>query len=413
MLLKMSFSGGVLILLIIVLRSLAINKLPKKVFILLWDIALFRLLIPIDLPFRYGIASQVVKMAGNGIRTLTTASSHSPQGKMGEFMPDLDKTGNVIRIDWALVVWLAGVITLFMIFGVLYLREHQRMQETLPISKEAETDLRLLADIPNRIKLLVSDRISTSLTCGILSPKIILSKVLKTTDTMQLKYILTHEMIHIKRADNLWKNIMLLVVCIHWFNPLVWVMYVLFNRDIELSCDEKVISLFGENKKKEYAMALICLAEKQYRLSLFSNGFGKNAIQERIVAIMNFKKVTVLSIGCAVLLVGAAVTVFAQNDLPQSIVGDSANEHIFIGNDTETSDPLVGYNEQEIHQRLTEIDRMIDAKFDELCSGNEPLPALWNSPQRSSLSCLPVKARCFYFSLLYFLCFLCCQAYRP
>lgn len=327
MLLKMSFSGGILILLIIVLRSLAINKLPKKLFVLLWDIVLLRLLIPVDLPFRHGIASPVVKMAGDGIATLTTASSHLPQGKMGEFIPDLERAGNIVRIDWALLLWLAGAIILFAIFGVLYVRERQRLREALPISKEVEADLRLLAGLPNRIRLLVSDRISTPLAFGILSAKIILPKALKTTDTMQLKYVLTHEIIHIKRADNLWKNIMLLVLCIHWFHPLVWAMYVLFHRDIELSCDEKVISLFGENAKKEYAMALVYLAEKQCRPSLFSNGFGKNAIQERIVAIMNFKKATTLSIGCAVLLVGAATTVFAQNDL-QFNMGNYISEDI-------------------------------------------------------------------------------------
>lgn len=337
MLLKMSFSGGVLILLIIILRFFAINKLPKKVFVLLWYIVLLRLLLPVDLPFRYGIVSPAMKMADDSIAALTTVSSHSPQGNVGEFILDLKRTENTIGIDWTLLVWLAGVITLLAIFGVLYLKERQRLREALPLSKETETNIRLLADIPKRIKLLVSDKISTPLTFGILSPEIILSKTLETTDTMQLKYVLTHEMVHIKRADNLWKNIMLLAVCIHWFNPLVWAMYILFNRDIELSCDEKVISLLGENTKKEYAMALIYLAEKRCRSSLFSNGFGKNAIQERIVAIMNFKKATALSILCAILLAGAAITVFAQNDLSTNAVSDSVKGHVSIGNNAGTS----------------------------------------------------------------------------
>ena len=137
--------------------------------------------------------------------------------------------------------------------------------------------------------------------------------MLKTQTDIEWKCVLLHEMVHIKRKDNLIKIIMLLAVCIHWFNPLVWIMCILFNRDIELSCDEKVIASLGENTKKQYAMALITLAEKQYHWSLFSNGFGKNAIHERIVAIMKYKKITAISVICTIVFLGAALTVFAQN----------------------------------------------------------------------------------------------------
>ena len=107
---------------------------------------------------------------------------------------------------------------------------------------------------------------------------------------------------------------MFLAACIHWFNPLVWTMYLFFDRDIELSCDEKILEIYGEKQKKEYAETLLDLAETQYQWSLFLNGFGKSAIQERIVAIMNFKKMSMAGIVCAVLLVGTAMTVFASGN---------------------------------------------------------------------------------------------------
>lgn len=313
MLLKMSISGGILILLIIILRFLAINKLPKRVFVLLWNIALLRLLIPFDLPLHYGIASPAIKIMDNGIELYSDSNNLIIQGNTGELIAETANT-TLCSITWTTIVWLAGTIALLVIFGVLYFREYQKIQSALPVTKETEDYLKSVATIPTRIKLLVSDRISTSLTFGIVSPKIVFPKILKPSDNEEIKYVLTHEMIHIKRFDNLWKIIMLTVVSIHWFNPLVWIMYLLFNRDIELSCDEKVIALLGETTKKEYAMALINLAEKQYHWSFFSNGFGKNAIQERIVAIMKFKKATYISVGCAVLLLTAAITVFAQND---------------------------------------------------------------------------------------------------
>lgn len=313
MLLKMSISGGILILLIIILRFLAINKLPKRVFVLLWNIALLRLLIPFDLPLHYGIASPAIKIMDNGIELYNASNNLIIQGNTGELIAETANT-TLRSITWTTIVWLAGTIALLVIFGVLYFREYQKIQSALPVTKETEDYLKSVATIPTRIKLLVSDRISTPLTFGIVSPKIVFPKILKPSDNEEIKYVLTHEMIHIKRFDNLWKIVMLAVVSIHWFNPLVWIMYLLFNRDIELSCDEKVIALLGETTKKEYAMALINLAEKQYHWSFFSNGFGKNAIQERIVAIMKFKKATYISVGCAVLLLTAAITVFAQND---------------------------------------------------------------------------------------------------
>ena len=160
---------------------------------------------------------------------------------------------------------------------------------------------------------MVSDQISTPLTFGIFCPKIIFPKAWKAADVSELKYVLTHEMIHIKRWDNLWKVLMLAAICVHWFNPLILVMYFLFHRDLELSCDEKVIMLLGEKIKKEYAMALLNLAQQQSYPVFFSNGFGKNAIHERIEAIMKFKKTTFINMGCAVLLLVGAATVFAKN----------------------------------------------------------------------------------------------------
>ena len=151
---------------------------------------------------------------------------------------------------------------------------------------------------------------SLAATAGIILPSFLLSE-----KSGRLKFVLAHEAAHVRRGDNLWKVIMLLAVCIHWFNPLVWLMYVLFSRDMELSCDERVLSRFGEGAKREYARALVGLAEKQYRRSLFAQGFGKSAIKERIEAIMKFKKTTAVSAACAVLLLGTAVTVFAQTDL--------------------------------------------------------------------------------------------------
>lgn len=317
MLLKMSISSSILIILTIILRFYAINKLPKKVFVLLWNIVILRLLIPFDLPIHYGIASPMEKMLDSSVGHYNVAKSpNSPviMETSSEAMINDTVALSLGSVTWTTIIWVAGMVILLVVFGVLYWKEYQKIQAALPVSKETENYFRSVAEIPNRVKFLVSDRISTPLTIGVLSPKIIFPKIFKLSDCTKIKYVLTHELIHIKRLDNLWKIIILIVVSVHWFNPFVWIMYGLFNRDVELSCDEKVVTLLGETTKKEYVMTLVDLAEQQHQWSFISNGFGKNAIQERVVAIMKFKKATCISIGCTVFLLAGAITVFAQND---------------------------------------------------------------------------------------------------
>lgn len=242
MLMHMSISGGILIILILALRMLAIKRLPKKVFVLLWEIAALRLLIPFDLPLRYGIVSPVVVHAEKAVLDVSRPAAGI--------------------IDWRMVLWIlwiSGIAILLFIFGIRYYRESQRLADALPVSKDEDEILRMLVKIPERVKIYVSDRTSTPLTVGMVQSWIILPKQLRA-DRIDLKYVLAHEMVHIRRADNVLKMIMLMAACIHWFNPLAWMMYLFFDRDIELSCDERVLEIYGEKQKKKYAETLLDLA---------------------------------------------------------------------------------------------------------------------------------------------------------
>ncbi len=239
MLMHMSISGGILIILILALRMLAIKRLPKKVFVLLWEIAALRLLIPFDLPLRYGIVSPVVVHAEKAVLDVSRPAAGI--------------------IDWRMVLWIlwiSGIAILLFIFGIRYYRESQRLADALPVSKDEDEILRMLVKIPERVKIYVSDRTSTPLTVGMVQSRIILPKQLRA-DRIDLKYVLAHEMVHIRRVDNVLKMIMLMAACIHWFNPLAWMMYLFFDRDIELSCDERVLEIYGEKQKKN--MQKLCL----------------------------------------------------------------------------------------------------------------------------------------------------------
>ncbi len=131
-----------------------------------------------------------------------------------------------------------------------------------------------------------SDRISAPLTYGIFRPVILMPKKMDWKNEKQLQYVLSHEYVHICRCDTVTKLIATLALCIHWFNPFVWVMYILFNRDIELACDESVIRQFGEKSKSAYSLMLINMEATKSGLLPFCNNFSKNAIEERITAVM-------------------------------------------------------------------------------------------------------------------------------
>jgi hypothetical protein len=158
-----------------------------------------------------------------------------------------------------------------------------------------------------------SDRISAPLTFGISHPVILMPKATDWSDETALQYILAHEYVHIRRFDTVTKLILMVTLCVHWFNPLVWVMYVLANRDLELSCDESVIRQLGENTKSAYARTLIRMEETRSGLRPLCNSFSKNAIEERIVAIMKMKKTSLAAMLTAAIVIVGVGTVFATS----------------------------------------------------------------------------------------------------
>lgn len=129
----------------------------------------------------------------------------------------------------------------------------------------------------------------------------------------ELKYVLEHEFVHIKRFDILFKLALIAAVCLHWFNPFVWIMYVLANRDIELCCDETVVCRFGRETRASYARVLISMEETRIGFLPLCSHFSKNAIEERITAIMKTKKTTIISLVVALVLVVGIVAIFATS----------------------------------------------------------------------------------------------------
>ncbi len=161
-------------------------------------------------------------------------------------------------------------------------------------------------------------------------------------DTKHLKYVLLHEYVHICHYDSLIKLIATAALCIHWFNPLVWVMYILFNRDIELACDENVVHRLGEKSKSTYALMLISMEIKKSKLMPLGNNFNKNAIEERITAIMKTKKTSLLSILVGLMLILVVVTACATTtpdtqDNDNTSPSEESADNVILDNPNEES----------------------------------------------------------------------------
>jgi beta-lactamase regulating signal transducer with metallopeptidase domain len=327
--LEMSTAGGILILGIILLRCLTIDLLKKRTFVILWQIVLLRLLLTITIPMKFSIANLIASLSGNK-EVLYASRDILNSSAAGGVKSTEPLTTGVIHPELPIItiVWLVGAVLFFGIFLFLYRKEYKRMQEALPINNSDFIN-HWLANKPIKrdIKVMTADFITTPVTYGIIIPRIILPKIMDLSNTKQLECVMTHELVHIKRFDNMLKIVSIIALCIHWFNPLTWVMYFLLNRDLELSCDEKVLSMLGENEKQFYAYTLIGLAEQKARMNLIYNGFGKNAIKERITTIMKYKKMTAMGMALSVIAVLASTNVFAaaEKDRDTSSTNSNAN----------------------------------------------------------------------------------------
>ena len=316
-LLQMSFLGTVIILLIVVLRAVLINRLPKKTFLILWWIALIRLLVPFSIKSVTSIYSllQSIYSDINPVRTAQTTTFLPIHGNMPEIANGLSEAmvQRTESISILSVIWLAGLLLCFGFFAVSYIKCYREFRFSLPVENDILEAWKEKHPLKRSLSIRQTETIAAPLSYGVIRPVILMPKNTEWKNIYQLRYVLEHEYVHIRRLDMLTKLIMIAAVCIHWFNPLVWVMYILFNRDLELSCDETVVRRFGMDIKSVYATALISMEEKKSGLTPLCNSFSKNAIEERIRAIMKIKKTSKFAVIISAVLVICVTVGFATS----------------------------------------------------------------------------------------------------
>lgn len=365
-LLQLSFSGAVLILAVTVIRAAAINRLPKKVFLILWEISILRLLLPVSIPSIFSVYSLIERNAPihDAVGRSPAAMLLPPAGNAAlpaEIQPAAPAptpapvpTGQTVSA--AFVIYFAIALLLAACFIASYLHYRMEFRASLPLSNEFTREWLCAHPLRRRLSIRISDRITAPLTYGILHPVILMPKKTDWNNRKQLQYVLEHEYIHICRWDALTKLIAAAALTVHWFNPLVWIMYILFNRDVELSCDECLVLRYGPDSRSPYALTLIGMKEeKSFALPLCSS-FSKNAIEERITAIMKTKKLTL-----AVSLISAAVLITVVLMFATSAEAGSSGTHA----DSERSTAM-----EKLTAYLTTINYLREGMTNE---GGEPM----------------------------------------
>ncbi len=312
-LLQMSLQGGILILAVTVLRAATIHRLPKRAFLILWEVVLLRLLIPVSISSVTSVYSLLGRseVIGSLEESPVGAAVTAAQGQLTAGSVPAGQgadPGAASAPSVLFAVWLAGVLVCSVVFALSFLRWRVEFSASLPVQNAFAASW--LAEHPLRrsVSIRQSDRIAAPLTYGIVKPVILMPKQTDWENTSQLSYIFLHEYMHIRHFDGVKKLLAALALCIHWCNPLVWVMYALFQRDIELACDECVIRRFGEASRADYSYMLISMEARQSGLLPFCNSFSSNAIKERIVAIMKTRQT---SIGVYLISVTAILSILA------------------------------------------------------------------------------------------------------
>ena len=288
---NMSISAGWLVLAVLALR-LILKKAPKWVNVLLWGIVAVRLICPFSIesalsliPSAETISPEIMMdwtpEISTGIEPLdqvvnpVISTSFAPQG-MASANP------LQILIPVAANLWLLGVIIMLAYTAISYLTLRLKLRTAVIL----------------RGNIFQCETVSSPFVLGILKPRIYLPY---TMDGKNLAHVVAHEQAHIRRKDHWWKPLGFILLAIHWFNPLVWLAYVLFCRDLEFACDEAVIKGLHANERADYSQALLNCCAQRTRISACPLAFGEVGVKERIKSVLSYKKPALWIISAATL----------------------------------------------------------------------------------------------------------------
>lgn len=350
---NMSITASVAIVIVLLLRIILKKKAPKWLMFAIWGIVLARLFLPFSVASPLSIFNAVPPSQRAELTAPETGrvsriefvyhpqaqqnTSTDPGGTEktdGPGQPPVSseagpEPGAAPRgISWpmaAACIWLAGVALMLGMSLFFFIKVKLRLRTAVKLrNQDIVEDCIRTVGIERTVKVYKSSMFTTPVVSGIFRPKIILPSYLNLENETVLRYILIHELVHIRRRDMLWKLLSLLGASIHWFNPLVWLAFYLIGKDMESACDERVLSFAREDIRSDYARSLLAMAIRQQNLPVAAGmvAFGESNVRTRIKDIMKYQKRTALAVVLAVVLL--AVSSFTLLSNPQALESDPA-----------------------------------------------------------------------------------------
>ena len=318
---NMSISASWLILAVLILR-LVLKKAPKWVNVLLWGIVAVRLICPLSfesalslIPSSETIPLDIEMAAKPTIDSGVPAINSVVNPVLSSFAPPQHvlTSANPLQIWIPIlnIIWLIGVGALLLYTAVSYWR----------LCRKVDTAVRYKGNI------FQSENVSSPFVLGIIKPRIYLPFNMNGQD---LEHVVAHEQAHIRRKDHWWKPLGFLLLTIHWFNPLMWLAYVLLCRDIEFACDEKVIKELGNEQRADYTQALVVCSVNRRMIAACPLAFGEVGVKDRVKSVMNYKKPAFWIIILAVIACVIVAVCFLTN--PMGFQFDEATHTIVSAN---------------------------------------------------------------------------------
>ena len=308
---SMSLTAGLVILAICAARLL-LRQAPKKFSYWLWAGAAFRLVCPFSFPAAFSLlalapAAQTVAETGPLTEVSYLPGAGLPAAAPGvgaadAVLPQAAGAGQALGL-WEVLglVWLLGAAALLIGALVAYLR----------VKVQVATAVKFAHNVYE------CGAFRSPFVLGFFRPKIYIPFGL---EPRQREHVLCHESAHIQRRDYLIKPLGFLLLAIHWFNPLVWLAFHLMSRDMEMSCDEKVLSQLGEEARREYSLSLLSIGSRRRFPAPNPLAFGETGVKERVVNVMKFRRAKRWVTVAAAVAVVAVTAACAANPAGESLL---------------------------------------------------------------------------------------------
>lgn len=345
---SMSLTAGLVILAICAARLL-LRQAPKKFSYWLWAGAAFRLVCPFSFPAAFSLlalapAAQTVAETGPLTEVSYLPGAGLPAAAPGvgaadAALPQAAGAGQALGL-WEVLglVWLLGAAALLIGALVAYLR----------VKVQVATAVKFAHNVYE------CGAFRSPFVLGFFRPKIYIPFGL---EPRQREHVLCHESAHIQRRDYLVKPLGFLLLAIHWFNPLVWLAFHLMSRDMEMSCDEKVLSQLGEEARREYSLSLLSIGSRRRFPAPNPLAFGETGVKERVVNVMKFRRAKRWVTVAAAVAVVAVTAACAANPAGESLLPSAspASSGDSGGAGGTSSATLATGVEDEVDQHLLEV----------------------------------------------------------